>query len=127
MRRFFKRLASYLVIWYANKLFWRGVRNAELRYEKEHQMIYLTAGMGSPRKLVTYNRKEFRTIRMRFVNAENIEDHRLQVLKDGCFYHTADGSGRFGLSRSEIEKRRYGFIDLLLYRAGLLDYSPERF
>jgi len=127
MRKLFKRLASYLVIWYANKLFWRGVKAADERHEKEGGMIYLTASIVNPRNLVTYNRKQFRTMRMKCIDPRDYSLHRLQTLKDGAFYHTADGSGKYGLSDIQVQARRYGFIDLLLYRAKLIDYSPENF
>ena len=117
MKKFFRRMAAYVVTIYANRIYRKAVKIADQRHEKEKEMIYVASSLSDVRVLTTYNRKQFRQIKNRLF----IPKHHICNLKSGAWYHTADRGCIRGLSDAEKEARRLAFIKHVLYRAGLLE------
>lgn len=117
MKKFFRKIARYVVTVYANRIYRKGVKVADKRHETEKEMIYLASGMADVRELVTLNRRQFRYIK----NKLFIPKHYICNLKGGAWYHTADRSGQRGLTEQEKEVRRLAFVRHVLHRAQLLD------
>lgn len=117
MKKFFKKLAAYVVTIYANRIYRKAVKVADQRHEKEKEMIYVASSLSDVRVLTTYNRKQFREMKNRLF----IPKHHICHLKAGAWYHTADRGCIRGLSEAEKEVRRLAFVKHVLDRAGLLD------
>lgn len=117
MKKFFRKIARYIVTIYANRIYRKGVKIADKRHKTEKEMIYLASSMVDIRELVTLNRRQFRYMKKRLF----IPKHFICNLKTGSWYHTADRSGKGGLTEQEKEIRRLAFVRHILHRANLLD------
>ena len=117
MKKFFRKIAGYVVTVYANRIYRKGVKIADKRHEVEKEMIYLASSMLDIRQLITLNRRQFRYMKNRLF----IPKHYICNLKNGAWYHTADRAGQRGLTDQEKEIRRLAFVRHILHRAGLLD------
>ncbi len=115
MKKFFKRLAGYLVTAYANRLYRKAMKIADERHSKEKTMIYVISSYFDESRLVTYNRKQFRATKEYL----KMRRERVTDMKAGSWYHTADAIERNGLSAKEKEARRLAFVRVLLRKAGL--------
>lgn len=117
MKKIIKKLATYVVTLYAQTLYNRVVRKAEERHQKENTMIYVVSALNDVSRLCLYNRKQFRAMK----KACRIYDpnYGVKKMKDGAWYHTADGGGKNCLSPVNREARRLVFIQHILKRAGL--------
>lgn len=115
MKKFFKRLAGYLVTAYANRLYNKAVKIADRRHKEEKTMIYVISSYFDESRLVTYNRKQFRTTKEYL----KMRKERISSMKEGSWYHTADAIERNGLSANDLQARRLAFVRLLLKKAGL--------
>lgn len=115
MKKIFKRLAGYLVTAYANRIYRKAVKIADQRHEKENTMIYVISSYFDESRLVTYNRKQFRSTK-EFLK---MRQERVASMKAGSWYHTGDAIGRNGLSPQEKEARRLAFVRALLKKAKL--------
>lgn len=118
MKRFIKRLATYVVTVYAQHLYKRIVKKAEERHDKEKTMIYVVSALNDVSRLCLYNRKQFRAMKA----ACKIYDpsYGVKEMRDGAWYHTGDAANRGRLSRVDKEARRLVFIQHILKRANLL-------
>lgn len=110
------KLATYVVTAYANRIFWRAVKIADKRHQQENTIIYVASSIENQRKLVTYNRQQFRYIK----NKLYLQKFYITRLKEQCWYMTPDKSGKNGLSQKDIEIRRLAFVRQLLHAAKLL-------
>lgn len=117
MKKFFRKIARYVVTIYANRIYRNGVKIADKRHKEEKEMIYLASGMADVRELVTLNRRQFRYMKNRLF----IPRFYISNLKEGAWYHTADRGGQRGLTPQEKEARRLAFVRHVLHRAKLLD------
>lgn len=117
MKKFFRKIAKFVVALYANRLYRKGVKIADKRHEAEKEMIYLASSMVDISQLVTLNRRQFRYMKRRLF----IPKHYICNLKDGAWYHTADRGEQRGLTAQEKEIRRLAFVRHVLHRAKLLD------
>lgn len=117
MKKFFRRIAAFVVTVYANRIYRNAVKVADARHEKEKEMIYVASSLADVRVLTTYNRKQFRLMKNRLF----IPKHYICNLKAGAWYHTADRGCIRGLSDKEKDARRLAFVKHVLDRAGLLD------
>lgn len=115
MKRFFRRLAGYVVTAYANRLYRKAAGIAEKRHREEKTMVYVMSSYTNPSHLLTCNRKEFRAMKERL----HLYHHHIVSLKKGCWYHTADAIERNGIEPVDMEARRLAFIRMALKRAGL--------
>ena len=118
MRKLIKRLATYVVTAYAQHLYKWAVKKAEERHEQEKTMIYVVSALNDVSRLCLYNRKQFRAMKAacRIYDPE----YGVKEMKNGSWYHTADASGKNGLSAVAREARRLVFIQHILKRAKLL-------
>ena len=117
MKKFFRKIAKYVVTVYANRIYRKGVKIADQRHKVEKEMIYMASSMVDVSRLVTLNRRQFRFMKRKLF----IPKHFICNLKDGAWYHTADRGGQRGLTEQEKEIRRLAFVRHILHRAGLLD------
>lgn len=117
MKRFFRKIAGYVVTAYANRLYRKAVKAAEQRHAKEKETIYVASSIEDVTVLTTYNRKQFRYIKSRLF----IPKYYISNLRSGAWYHTSDRGGNGGLSPTEKEARRLAFVRHVLYKARLLD------
>lgn len=117
MKKFFRKLAGYIVTVYANRIYRKAVKKADKVHEERGEMIYVASSIEDVRELVIYNRYKFRQMKNRLF----IPKYYISNLKDGAWYHTADRIGRNGLSEKEKEARRLAFVKHVLNRAKLLD------
>lgn len=117
MRKFFRRIASFIVTIYANRIYRKAVEVADKRHEQEKEMIYVASSLADVRQLTTFNRKQFRIMKSRLF----IPKFYISELKGGAWYHTADRGGQRGLTPQEKEIRRLAFVRHVLHRAKLLD------
>lgn len=115
MKKFFKRLAKYVVAAYAKRMYRKAVSIAEKRHKEEKTMIYVISSFIDPSQLVTCNRKEFREVK----NKLGLPKHPIEKLKAGSWYHTADGIERNGMKAIDKEARRIAFIRMVIGRAKL--------
>ena len=113
-----RKLAGVIVTYQANRIYLKAVAKAEKRWEKERTRIYVTEDPLKPRRLVTINRSEWRTIKemMRIRRSS----YSIIQLKAGAYYYTGDKSGRDSLSIKEKEVRRLAFVRMNLRRAKLV-------
>lgn len=115
MKNFFRRLAGYVVTAYANRLYKKAIKIADERHANEKTMIYVISSYHDPSTLVTYNRKQFRAAK-EFLK---LRSERVESMKRGSWYHTADAIERNGLSPKDREARRLAFVRMVLQRAKL--------
>ena len=115
MRKFFKKIASYVVAAYANRLYRKAVQKAEERHQHEKTMIYIISSFFDESQLVCCSRKEFRECKEKL----RLRHLKIDGLKAGSWYHTTDSIGRNGLNPADKEARRIAFVRMILKRAGL--------
>ena len=115
MRKFFKKIARYVVAAYANRLYRKAVQKAEERHQQEKTMIYVISSFFEDSQLVCCSRQEFRECKERIGR----RDLKIDGLKAGSWYHTTDAIGKNGLSPVDKEARRIAFVRMVLKRAGL--------
>lgn len=115
MRKFFKKLAGYVVTAYANRLYNKAVKIAERRHKEENTMIYVISSYYDPSLLVTYNRKQFRAAK-EFLK---LRSEKIESMKKGSWYFTSDAIGRNGINGKDMEARRLAFVRMILTRAKL--------
>lgn len=116
MKKFFRRLAGYIVTVYANRIYRKAVKEADRVHAERGEMIYVASSIEDVRELVIYNRYKFRQMKNRLF----IPRYYISNLKEGAWYHTADRGGNNGLSEQEKEARRLAFVQHVLHRAKLL-------
>lgn len=117
MKKFFRKIAGYIVTIYANRLYRKAVKEADRVHEERKEMIYVASSIEDVRELVIYNRYKFRQMKYRLF----IPRYYICNLKDGAWYHTADRGGKNGLTPCEKEARRLAFVKHVLHKAKLLD------
>lgn len=116
MKKFFRRLAGYIVTVYANRIYRKAVKEADKVHAERGEMIYVASSIEDVRELVIYNRYKFRQMKNRLF----IPRYYISNLKEGAWYHTADRGGNNGLSEQEKEIRRLAFVQHVLHRAKLI-------
>lgn len=115
MKKFFRKLAGYVVTAYANRLYRKAVRIADKRHQEEKTMIYVIPSLFDPSRLVTCNRKEFRMVKEKL----RIRSQKVEHLKEGSYYYTPDAIGCNGIKPIDKEARRLAFVRLILRKARL--------
>lgn len=115
MKKFFNKIAKYVVAAYANRLYKKAVKKAEERNAKENTMIYVISSFFDESQLVCCSRKEFREAKEKM----RLRHLKMDGLKAGSWYHTADAIGRNGLNPIDQEARRIAFVRMILKRANL--------
>lgn len=128
MKKFLRKLAAMVVTYYCNRIYRKAVREAERRHAKDREMFYVVDHLIRGQTLTVINRKMFRRMK---ADAQSIvnpthkiyqdKGFNIQILKDTGWYHTADRSGKNGLSEKDKEVRRMAFIRTGLQKARLLD------
>lgn len=116
MKKFFRKLAGYIVTIYANRIYRKAVKEAERVHAERGERIYVASSIEDVRELMIYNRQKFRQMKKKLF----IPRFYISNLKDGAWYYTADRSGSNGLSVTEKEARRLAFVRHVLHRAKLL-------
>jgi len=117
LKRIFRKPAIILVTLWARQAFDQGVAAAEARHAKEKVTIYLAADSFRPDRLVTYSKRQFKAEKRIYGMAARLLT--MNTLRSGCYYHTADAWGEFGLDPDEKEIRRAAFVRERLRFAGL--------
>lgn len=116
MKKFFRKLAGYIVTIYANRIYRKAVREADRVHAERKERIYVASSIEDVRELVIYNRYKFRKMK----NKLFIPKYYISNLKEGAWYYTADRSEQNGLSPQEKEVRRLAFVRHVLHRAKLI-------
>lgn len=116
MKKFFRKLAGYIVTFYANRIYRKAVREADRVHAERKERIYVASSIEDVRELVIYNRYKFRKMK----NKLFIPKYYISNLKEGAWYYTADRSEQNGLSPQEKEVRRLAFVRHVLHRAKLI-------
>ena len=116
MKKFFKKIAGYIVTIYANRIYRKAVKEADKVHAERGERIYVASSIEDVRELMIYNRYKFRQIKKKLF----IPKFYISNLKDGAWYYTADRSGQNGLTPKEKETRRLAFVRHVLHRAKLL-------
>jgi hypothetical protein len=115
MKKIFRRLAGYVVTAYANRLYKKAVKIADERHANEKTTIYVISSYTDQSVLETYNRDQFRKIKRYF----KMKEEKIENLRNGSWYHTADAGEKNGLTPLHKEARRLAFIRMMLTRAKL--------
>lgn len=115
MKKFFKRIAGYLVTAYANRLYRKAVKEADLAHIEKGERIYVVSGYQDISKLIVLDRDNFRRMR----KSLGIKDS-FDVLKKGAWYYTAYANEKGSMPEADREARRLAFVRHLLGRAGLI-------
>ena len=132
IRSFGRRVAKYLVTYYYNRCYRKAVAEADRRHEKEGGMMYVVDHLVKDQTLTVINRAQFRKMKhdmQKIGFQKKVENWQMywserygtDILKEGAWYHTPDGSGQNGLSEVDREARRLFFIRVGLFRAKLID------
>ena len=116
MKKFFRRLAGYIVTIYANRIYRKAVAEADKLHEARRERFYVASSIEDVRELVIYNRYKFRQMKNRLF----IPKYYISNLKDGAWYYTADRGEQNGLAPVEKEARRLAFVRHVLHRAKLI-------
>ncbi len=119
MRKFFRRLAGYVVTMYANHIYHKAVKEAEKVHAERKEMIYVASSISNVNELVLYNRYKFRQMKNK-LDIPQGRKYFIDNLKDGAWYYTADRSEKNGLTPAQKEARRLAFVRHVLHRAKLL-------
>lgn len=115
MKKVIKKIASYVVAAYANRLYKKAVKKADERHAQEKTMIYVISSLLDDSQLVCCSRKEFREVKEKL----RLRELKIDGLKAGSWYHTADAIERNGMNPIDKEARRIAFVRMLLSKAGL--------
>lgn len=116
MKKFFRKLAGYIVTIYANRIYRKAVKEADKYHAVHRERFYVASSIEDVRELVIYNRYKFRQIKNRLF----IPKFYISNLKDGAWYYTADRGEKNGLTPEEKEIRRLAFVRHVLHRAKLI-------
>ena len=116
MKKFFRKLAGYLVTIYANRIYRKAVKEADRVHAKRKERIYVASSIEDVRELVIYNRYKFRQMKNRLF----IPKFYISHLKDGAWYYTGDRLEHGCLTPEEKEVRRLAFVRHVLHRAKLI-------
>ena len=116
MKKFFRKLAGYLVTIYANRIYRKAVKEADRVHAERKERIYVASSIEDVRELVIYNRYKFRQIK----NKLFIPKFYISNLKDGAWYYTGDRLEQGCLTPKEKETRRLAFVRHVLHRAKLI-------
>jgi len=116
MKRFFRKVAAFFVVAYANHLYRDRVRLAD-KYHKELKWRMYVCIPFDGKTLIVMDRKGFRKAK----EFRRIYDPTLSTTKlgEGSFYYTADRDENGALSPKEKELRRLAFVRYMLQRAKL--------
>lgn len=128
MKKFAKKLAILIVTYYYNRIYKKAVKVADKLHLENGEMYYVVDHFLKGQTLSIINRKAFRRMKsdaQRWTNPNHemyySKDYNLQIVKDGCWYHTANRSEECGLTNVDKEARRLFFIKVGLLRAKLID------
>lgn len=116
MKKFFRKLAGYIVTIYANRIYRKAVKEADRVHAERKERIYVASSIEDVRELVIYNRYKFRQMKNRLF----IPKFYISNLKDGAWYYTGDRFEQGCLSPEEKEVRRLAFVRHVLHRAKLI-------
>lgn len=116
MKKFFRKLAGYIVTIYANRIYRKAVKEADRVHAERKERIYVASSIEDVRELVIYNRYKFRQMKNRLF----IPKFYISNLKDGAWYYTGDRLEQGCLTPEEKEIRRLAFVRHVLHRAKLI-------
>lgn len=116
MKKFFRKLAGYIVTIYANRIYRKAVKEADRVHALRKERIYVASSIEDVRELVIYNRYKFRQMK----NKLFIPKYYISNLKDGAWYYTGDRLEKGCLTPEEKEVRRLAFVRHVLHRAKLI-------
>lgn len=128
MKKFFKKIAGILVTWYYSRLYKKAVSMADKAHEEKGETFYVIDHLYKGQLLSVVNRKMFRQMKhdaQRWTNPSYemyyMKDYNISLVKEGCWYHTADRSGYNAMSEQQKEIRRLALVRIGLVRAKLLE------
>lgn len=130
MRKLFRKIAGILVTWYYSRMYRQAVKMADEQHERDGAAWYVVDHLYRGKVMSVIDRKAFRRMKMdaqRWTNP-NYEryfsnDYNISLVKEGCWYRTADRSGNNAMSARDIEIRRLALVRIGLVRARLLDIN----
>lgn len=132
MKKLAKKLAILIVTYYYNRIYRKAVKMADKLHSEQGEMYYVVDHLIKGQTLSIINRKEFRRMKhdaQRWTNPNHemyySKDYNIQIVKDGCWYHTANRSEECGLTAIDCEARRLFFVKVGLLRAKLIDRVIE--
>lgn len=128
MKKFFRKIAGMLVTWYYGRIYRKAVKMADEQHEKDGDTYYVIDHLFKGQMLSVVNRRTFRMMKhdaQRWTNP-NYEmyyskDYNISLVKEGCWYRTADRSGNGALSARDIEVRRLALVRIGLVKAKLIE------
>lgn len=118
------RLAGKFVTWYYNRMYDKAVRDADAKHEEDGKAWYVVDHPFKEHRLAVMDRKAFRGLK-HFAQSNGMgkvfwsHEYNMAALKESCWYHTADGSGKNTMDPKKKEFQRLVFIGVGLERAGL--------
>lgn len=117
MKNPFKKVAALCVTAYAKLIYDQAVELAEGYYKMKPDMYYVISDPTKPKKLICINKDQFLELRHKF----GIPSKALPIseLKNTCWYHTKNISGKDGLTERDLTIRKLAFCRDLLLRAKL--------
>ena len=132
MKKIFRKLAGLFVTGYFTRLYRKAVKLADECHRKDGQTYYVIDHLYKGQMLSVVNRKTFRKMKhdaQRWTNP-NYEmyysnDYNISLVKEGCWYRTADRSGQNAMSARDCEIRRLALVRIGLIKAKLMDMPDE--
>lgn len=115
MKKLFNKIARYVVAAYANRLYAKAVKKAEQRHAEEKTMIYVISSFLDESLLVCCSRKEFREVKEKL----GLRQLKIDGLKAGSWYHSADAIDRNGMAPIDKEARRIAFVRMVIAKSNL--------
>lgn len=114
----FKKLASFFVTAYANRVFRNAVKIADSWHEGTGKRYYVIFSPEGNDKLVAIDDKGFLEIRKAM--GMTGKEYPIAKLKNTCWYYTLNNSGKDRITDRELEVRRLAFVRERLAKAKLL-------
>lgn len=128
MRKFFKKIAGVLVTWYYTRIYRKAVKMADEQHARYGGTWYVVDHLYKGQLMSVIDRKAFRRMKhdaQRWTNPRfemyYSNDYNISLVKEGCWYHTADRSGNNALPKRDCEIRRLALVRIGLIRAKLMD------
>lgn len=114
----FKKLASFFVTAYANRVFRNAVKIADSWHEGTGKRYYVIFSPEGNDKLVTIDDNGFLAIRKAM--GMTGKEYPIAKLKNTCWYYTPNISDKDRITDRELEVRRLAFVRDRIKKAKLL-------
>lgn len=118
------RLAGRFVTWYYQRMYDKAVRDADANHAENGKTWYVVDHPYRENRLAVIDRNGFRALK-HYAQEHHMgkifwsREYNMTAVKESCWYHTADGSGKNEMDPKLKEFRRIVLIGVGLERAGL--------